>query len=106
MSVIEVRKPAEVKVVTRRDVLLRAADLLEEFGWCQGEFGSKEDGSFCLYGAVDTAHSDLTGKPGWAPREFGIFLHKRLGGCASWNDDPGRTKAEVVARLREAAEAS
>jgi hypothetical protein len=83
--------------VTRADVLERAADLLEEFGWLQGTLGSKEEGGFCLLGSVFTAHRDLTGE------DPGTILPYPEVGSSIWNDQPGRTKEEVIVRLRGAA---
>jgi hypothetical protein len=114
MSVIEVRKPAEVTVgVTRRDVLHRAADLLEEFGWTQNSEARTADGrcvkaynhdavAFCAGGAVDRACFDLA-IPEWTYEEIADLIGQ---GYADWNDDPRRTKAQVVARLREVADVS
>jgi hypothetical protein len=119
MSVIEVRKPAEVTVeVTRRDVLHRAADLLEEFGWTTGNEGMpsmqlKPRAPYCLLGSVAQARADFGGhvaSGGYFDSARDFFgrsvridaVHE----IVLWNDTPGRTKAEVVARLREAADAS
>lgn len=88
---------------TPSDVLLRAADLLTEFGWRQMHVGSKRQGAFCAYGATNEAARDLV-----APREVWQEARRRLRDAvgrsvAHWNDDPARTKAEVVSKLREAA---
>jgi hypothetical protein len=93
------------KPPTTSDVLHRAADLLEEWGWKQFDYGSKEEGAFCALGAMDEARVDLLG-PYWFKRPEAyaperIFRPER--GIPEWNDTPGRTKAEVVAALREAA---
>lgn len=110
MNIVErevVEAPAVVPVTTR-DVLHRAADLLEEFGWCQYDVGGKDRG-FCVMGAVMEANRDygrdyfqdhaVLGNLVWGdlPRDWGGFP-------IDWNNAPGRTKAEVVARLREAAD--
>lgn len=114
MSIVE-RERVETEVVTppvtTKDVLHRAADLLEEFGWCQGNSALAEDGeavfsqnfetdkrrrvAFCHNGAIKQAKIDLGfhGQTGWG--DDAAFR---------WNDEPGRTKAEVVTRLRNAAE--
>jgi len=106
-TVVERERVEEVvapKKVTESDVLERAADLLEEFGWCQGKAGSKEEGEFCMFGALITAQDDVKGP------HRGVYKATRclddLGGgnFIDWNDAPGRTKAEVVAALRAAAQ--
>ena len=98
--------------VTERDVLHRAADLLEsgEWGWCQGFVRNGDN--LCALGAIAVAagdvltprlerfslkHSDLS----WSAREL-FVVHNEGGAC--WNDAPGRTREEVIAALRKAAE--
>lgn len=104
MSTIEA--PSVAPAVTRRDVLHRAADLLEEFGWWQFGYGSKQAGKFCALGAVDEALRDL-GCEAMSSSFASMPLYESLNGgsVVDWNDAPYRTRAEVVARLREAAEA-
>lgn len=104
MSVTEatpVTRP-EVVVVTAADVLNRAADLLEEFGFCQHRLGSKAEGQMCAVGAMQEAAMDTGGfwLDAWA------LYFRRHGDPVSFNNAPGRTKAEVVAKLREAARAA
>lgn len=105
-----VQAPVSNPAVTTRDVLHRAADLLEEFGWCQGRNGSRAEGQMCIGGAVREACRDFGFEYG-----TGSAMHHALknaaraffpSGAPVWNDATGRTRAEVVARLREAAEAS
>lgn len=113
--------------VTKSDLFHRAADLLEEFGWCQWAPARDEDDwscrptdpgavRFCLTGAVERAIYDLCG--GWEfrdqgpPPQFPNLKARRPGtGDPSpfdpvWNNADGRTRTEVVARLRELAEAA
>lgn len=111
--------------VTRREALHRAADLLEEFGWCQWSPARDEDGwnclpcdrgaqSFCLTGSIERAVFDLTGHDMRAngPLPGLSITNTRPSGYTGrsfdprWNNAPGRTKAEVVALLRERAEES
>lgn len=52
--------PLSVPVVTneeeyRRDVLLRAAELIEQYGWTHGVPGMRVGGPYCLAGAVAKA---------------------------------------------------
>lgn len=77
---------------------LAAADLLERGGWCQGR-GRGPGGSKCLVMALVYA----TIKDADYPKAIEA-LESRLGKRpADWNDEPGRTKEEVIALLREAA---
>jgi hypothetical protein len=97
------------------DVLDRAADLILQKGWTQEVHARDESGDsdfvtadsavcFCALGAISAAYgsdpSDETGV------DAQFHLRKVLPAYASipdWNDDPVRTKDEVVAKLREAA---
>jgi hypothetical protein len=105
--------------VTRRDVLHRAADLIEEFGWCQGTGGMpfspntgerepKHNGEFCLLGSIAQAVYDLLRERiSYDAVEYlyGEFRSEMSAACWKWNDAPERTYRDVVKRLREAAEA-
>jgi hypothetical protein len=100
--VLEVKERAPVTTkVTTADVLNRAADLLEEFGWCQGRAGSKAEGTMCLDRAIGEAEKDL----GILLARARTTLSEHIGIPLPfiWNDTPGRTKEEVVRALREAA---
>lgn len=104
----------EQPVATVADVLDRAADLLEEFGWCQKKAGSKFEGEMCAVGAIMESVDDFTGSWGSVGRDLynaacsiqGDASEATIWPLAIWNDAPGRTKAEVVARLRDAARAA
>lgn len=91
-------------------VLMGAADYLEHYGWCQGSFGYYE-GPACAMGAVNVALG------GGEPRNPGVRVSDEVARAlgielvvtswndvvTSWNDARGRTKTEVVTRLRAAA---
>lgn len=114
------------------DWLALAADLLEPEGaWTQGAFSRNADGSidfggedgdpdgvadnpvcWCALGALaKVGGHDLTqrGYPLMGPlHEASTLLASVVGkstglGAADWNDEIGRTQAEVVSALREAA---
>jgi len=96
-----------VEKLSVADVFARAADLIEPEGaWIQGSFCGGQEGCFCLVGAV--GHVIGNGRwPGSYEAEGYVSSHWPFEGeCAEdveeWNDTPGRTQAEVVARLREA----
>lgn len=86
---------------TAADVLNAAADLIEENGWCQG-WSEDSLGRHCTLGAVAAV-----GKPEPAEVITNAVEHLRRAtgvvGVASWNDEDGRTKEEVVETLRKAA---
>jgi hypothetical protein len=94
-------------------VLERAADLLSEWDWCQG--AARCGDAICAEGAVWFAvtgtlpHGQYVEPDGEiAPPlyfEACDAVSRFLGwpGLMLWNDAVGRTKAEVLARLRDAA---
>jgi hypothetical protein len=106
--------PAEMDAVSR--LLMRAADVIERDGWCQNNVLT-EDGRVCLVGAIHTANNKRFGRANdycdpWDEnsREALVRMDRVLpkvadgiGACAVWNDTPGRTKDEVVAKLRAVA---
>jgi hypothetical protein len=104
--------------LTVADVLERAADRCAKAGaWCQGaggrdQFGRDVRESKCvpvsrwmLGHASDVCVSDAAADEGsdiW--NDLLQITASICGGApAGWNDAPGRTQAEVVAKLREAA---
>lgn len=107
---------AEVTVTTA-DVLHRAADVIEEWGWAQGTHARRTDGSPCGWDSVTAASFCALGAIHKALDDLGLVGEDRnfvrcagwLAGCVpdfnikDWNDDLGRTQAEVVATLRAAA---
>lgn len=77
-----------------RQDILNAADYIREHGWCQGTMMSL-GGQVCIFGA-------LTAVLGGRMLSARAFLDKALGMPAHWwNDAPGRTKEEVIAKLEE-----
>ncbi len=99
-------------------VLSEAADLLEKPGaWTQGAYARGKSGRkvstrktavcFCAVGAIDA----VIGKPTigieghWEALRMVTFaaIGTREANVAEWNDEPGRTQAEVVAAFRRAA---
>lgn len=87
---------------------MKAWELLETSGWCQGaearSFGGKAvsaeanvAASFCLVGAVIHTYGERAARPIIVK----LWSVVRTFSPAEWNDDPSRTKEEVVALLRE-----
>jgi hypothetical protein len=100
-------KPAVSPVIELepwRQMLLTAAEMIARHGHCKQAVFHK-DGSMCLYGAIHTARV----------RHWNVFLHKATDALCkvthmtnecdliTWNDQPERTKEEVINALREAA---
>lgn len=109
MSVIEA--PLTTETVTKRDVLHRAADIIEEFGWIQCSFRTNEKGDvvadpmkavrFCALGAMGRACLDFGLEYRDRERFYG---NPPFRSWMCFNDERGRTAQEVVAALREEAE--
>lgn len=118
---LPVGAPAE-QTTTASRVLLRAADLLEEHGWVQRQYGDDAVG-FCLVGAIDRVTFYCQGDLGpsiWSEGpELITEIESRLcrfvgpedvekassarNALVLWNDRRERTKDQVVNVLREAA---
>lgn len=91
---------------TVREVLFAAARLIETWGWVQGRSGSCR-GGFCAVGAIEHV---LLNDGGITTNLWDRVFDKVepvIGqvGLASWNDEKGRKKTEVVRALRTAAKA-
>lgn len=94
-----------------RTAFLKASAILEQTGWCQGTVRSAT-GEHCILGAIWLAHYGV--EPTMAPLsiekqkewpQVWEILKETLGkGAADWNDEGGRTKDEVIAVLRSAAD--
>lgn len=111
MAAIEysVRAPERTEVapapVTLDDVLIRAADLLEEFGWCKEFAAVDSDGqpakihgssaaAFCAIGAIYRACSELG-----ADDEVTEPIEDRWSEIPDWNDSL-ESKEPMVMALR------
>ena len=87
--------------MTAKQVLLHAASMIKRKGWIQGEF--KNARGVCVIGAIQEAAWDLNA----TDRTRAVVLRRlrkvTADYIAEWNDDPLRTKREVLAALRKAA---
>jgi hypothetical protein len=78
---------------------LAAANDIERHGWVQGRLGAEAGGPRCLIGAllaVDVTDDEalpLVRYLGWRWRLIGTLV--------IWNDDPMRTKEQVIFALRD-----
>lgn len=97
----------EVKLEPWQEILLKAADLIEQRGWTKDRF-ENVDGNLCMIGAMRVA---VFGKVAWnhsiSTRDLTMAhnkLDKFLGrSAARWNDRSAGYKEEVIAKLREVA---
>ena len=82
-----------------REILNDAANLIDDYGWVQGENGTFALG-FCAYGAVCyvARHSDQR----W-PALLTITDHVNRLSVVDWNDSYCWDKQEVIDTLRNAA---
>lgn len=96
----------EVKTDPVAECLLRAAQRIRERGWCQG-VSCNDAGEVCLMGAIyDVREASFNipydlGKLEPAKTTGHLMILKRRAG--PWNDRKGRTAAEVIAALEDAA---
>lgn len=97
---------APAKLMGWQRVLLRAADVIEECGWCQGAY-SMMDGRVCAIGAIKVA---IGLSPDDDEEDTAFVIARRAMSDAlgvqfvhEWNDDEKRTKEEVTAKLRAVA---
>ena len=97
------------------DALLELSELMERRPWCQRVLHRLSDGAICLKGGIRlTAYGELY--PGVRKAEeyrLAIAIEEALFRCLpelyyslpSWNDDPGRTKQEVLDLIQDTAKA-
>jgi hypothetical protein len=107
-TAIPVEAPSREK--TTADVLRHAARIIEERGWCRGELQDNQ-GAVCAWGAIDTALAggvryEVHDEERLALQALGASLGISWSDVPFWNDHPHRTAAEVIAALRDAADAA
>lgn len=93
--------PAHLSDVSK--TILKAADLIEEKGWIQGRWASSH--GYCMRGAVYGVFNN-GGAFGDTPTPILGYMESRMPpgqDCMKFNDTPGRTKEEVVSRMRSIA---
>lgn len=106
--------------VTKRDVFLRAAEVVEERGWQRYHWGDVDEGPVCLLGAIGVATIEMGVAPLYATTASMASMSFRFERPDLWDDanDPWlwndglrfairpsrRPKARVVAALRRLAD--
>jgi len=89
-----------------KEILLAAADWLENNNWCQKQMCTgnyKKPTSCCMLGVLNLISSGDAEQPygSWNARDR---IWEVMGeSIPLWNDKPGRKKEHVIAKLREAA---
>lgn len=86
------------------EILRKAKHILENDGWCQGTMHSSQ--GHCAIGALRVVSSgaglmaarealeNVIGTPAWISAGYSLI--------AWWNDYPGRTKEEIIAKFDQA----
>lgn len=96
----EWEKPA-VRLELWQQHLLDAAEYIRKHGWCQGQ-PSDSLGRVCAMGAlyvttlVETTPAEAATRLAW---HLGFSTNSYVAG---WNDNPDRTKEEVIAAMEAA----
>ena len=91
---------------------MKAWQLLKEKGWCRGTYARNGNGtpvhwtsefavSFCAIGAITKVSRSGT-RASFKQNVVELLLPKGQRNLGAWNDDPKRTKAEVIALLKKA----
>lgn len=99
----EAKMPQTEPLEHWQGTLLRAADLIEQIGWCKNRH-TDDAGRVCASQAITEIardgdqpfHHEMTAK--WHLREY-----LNAPSVEMWNDMPSRTMPQVLAALREAA---
>jgi hypothetical protein len=98
-----------------RALLLKAADLIETKGWCQHTYAQNNHNNsvmlddesatrWCVLGALMRCDRLYSTRVDHARDALAEYLSNTEMSIAAWNDNPLRTKAEVVAALLGAAQ--
>ena len=101
---------SEITTKSRDLIVLEKARERIASGWCQNRRWDQE-GNVCLLGAIADATHTRVGNPGNVEALVGAMGFTRSSGPISpilqaveWNNKPGRTQAEVLARFDAAIE--
>lgn len=90
--------------MSTKEALNAAADYIEQNGWFQDEPADAGDGTACAIWALDEVAGGFYNDARNALVNHLGLRELRLS-VIQWNDAPGRTKEEVIAAFRAAAEA-
>jgi hypothetical protein len=98
---VEEKREGEAQVAQDewRQLLLRAADLIENRGWCQHVFENPPWGGVCALGALNRAGTG----PDYTMARTKLERHINNFSIPCWNDKRGQTKEKVLAAFRGAA---
>lgn len=90
--------------MTSKEILTKAADLIKTAGWCQLQMHDDEYGTFCALGAIlrvtDDPYIEREDTQAAIKALTKTIRHRVI---ADWNDDPKRTKKQVLSAFMKAA---
>jgi hypothetical protein len=93
--------PLDGTTTPTTEIILGAIERLERHGWCQGR--SIHGAERCVFGAIRGAAWSFGGDwSGATCRRFERANGITQDEIAYWNDEPERTKEEVIEALRRA----
>ena len=86
-----------------KKILLKAADKIDKFGWIRGAYGNELIG-YCIGEAIHASggRRDLIGERDLDTIRLALGFRNRWE-LPKWNDQPERTKEQVIERLQLAA---
>lgn len=76
---------------------MKPSELIEKYGWVQRDFGHVAYG-FCIQGAIYHAYGTV-GEACW--QALADIVGERVTWIGAWNDNPKRTKEEVIEALKK-----
>lgn len=91
-----------------KEILILAKERLEE-GWGQGRYYNNETQCYCIAGAIWQCTGGLPGGNAAIAAVAKAIKPDALtseGTVVKWNDDPRRTKQEVLQKIQEAIDAT
>lgn len=92
---------------TPKAILKHAAKLIEERGWCRGDY-EDDDGRLCLIGAIRLASTGSSNRHNHRTEDaYRAFRWaENISDAVYWNDARSRSKHQVIKALLKASEAA
>lgn len=96
----------------KSEIYAKAVDVINELGWTQGRYVNRKTGEVCAVGAIrfatgakyNTTDGYFEGGPSGSELDQYQYDAGVLHGFVpNWNDDPSRTKEDVLLYLKEKA---
>lgn len=79
---------------------MKPSELIRQRGWCQGAF-ENADGCLCVHEAVHFSYNPPKRHIERRNAMLASLQSDGWNGFMHWNDAPGRTSDEVIAKLEE-----